>query len=338
MRIGRLASAFLLTLSTSAAAQDAASVVAAASKAMGVDTLTSITYSGTARNGAFGQSKDIGEPMGPVNVTQITQYTRTINFGPAAAPAALVSRATGPTQPPTVPGVPPPAAGVFNQNITGTQAGATWAQAPNIWTTPWGFLKGAAANNATVRRQGGQQLVTFTPANFKSPSGQTYSVTGYINGQNLVTKVETRVDHAVTGDLAVEFEYSNYRAMTGVQVPARIVQRQAGMQTFDATISSATPNPGNLAELLTVPPPAAGPPAPPPAAPPAAGGPPVEKIGDGVFRIGGNGGCRRRSARARLQQLDTGPRAESGSTADEGGRHGGGRRGHEVTRRAHTNA
>jgi hypothetical protein len=48
---------------------------------MGVDSLNSITYSGTARNGAFGQSKAIGDPMGPVNVTQITQYTRTINFG-----------------------------------------------------------------------------------------------------------------------------------------------------------------------------------------------------------------------------------------------------------------
>src|SRR5574339_354255 len=89
-----------------AAAQDAAPVVAAASKAMGVDTLTSITYSGTARNGAFGQSKAIGEPMGPVKVTTITQYTRTITFTPPADDAALVSRATGPTQPPAVPGVP----------------------------------------------------------------------------------------------------------------------------------------------------------------------------------------------------------------------------------------
>src|SRR5688500_5556833 len=274
-------------LSPGVAGQNASSVVGAVSKAMGVDNLTAITYSGTARNGAFGQSKSIGQPMGPTNLTQITQYTRTINFG-QADPAALVSRAAGPTQPPTVPGVPPPQPGVFNQNITGQQAGSSWTQALNIWTTPWGFLKGAAANNATVRRQGGQQVVTFTPANFKSPSGQTYTVTGYINGQNLVTKVETRVDHAVTGDLHVEFEYSNYQAMNGVQVPTRIVQRQAGMQTFDANISSATPNPGNLAELLTVPPPAAGAPTPPPAAPPAAGGPPVEKIGDGVFRIGGN--------------------------------------------------
>jgi glyoxylase-like metal-dependent hydrolase (beta-lactamase superfamily II) len=123
----------------------------------------------------------------------------------------------------------------------------------------------------------------------KSPSGETYSVTGYINQQNLVTKVETRVEHAVVGDLFVEFEYSNYQNMNGVQVPTRIVQRQAGLQTFDAAITSATPNPPNLAELLTVPPPAAGA-APAAAAPPAApaGPPPVEKIGDGVFKIGGN--------------------------------------------------
>ena len=153
--------ALFVTLSIGAAAQNASSVIAAASKAMGVDNLTSITYSGTARNGAFGQSKAIGDPMGAVNVTQITGYTRTVSFAPAATPQALVSRATGTTQPPTVPGVPPPMPGVFNQNVSGQQAGANWNNALNIWTTPWGFLKGAAANNATVRQQGGQQVVSF---------------------------------------------------------------------------------------------------------------------------------------------------------------------------------
>jgi glyoxylase-like metal-dependent hydrolase (beta-lactamase superfamily II) len=300
MRLRTLIPAVLVltSLPAGAAAQDAAAVVAAASKAMAVDTLNSITYSGTARNGAFGQSKAIGEPMGPVNVTQITQYTRTINFEQPAEPTALVSRATGPTQPPTVPGVPPQPPGVFNQNITGTQAGSNWAQALNIWTTPWGFLKGAAANTATVRQQGGMQVVSFSPANLKSPSGQTYSVTGHINKANQVTKVETSVDNAVVGDLLVEFEYSNYQNMNGVQVPTRIVQRQAGLPPFDANITTATPNPPNLAELLTAPPPAppAGGGAPPAGqggrgagAPPAAAGPPpVEKIGDGVFKIGGN--------------------------------------------------
>ena len=285
------AAILVTSVSIGAVAQNAGPVITAASKAMGVDNLNSITFSGTARNGAFGQSKAIGDPMGTVNVTQITQYTRTINFGRPGDPASLVSRATGPTQPPTVPGAPAPMPGVFNQNITGQQAGTNWGQALNITLTPWGFLKAAAAGNATVRQQGGQQIVSFSPAGFKSPSGQTYTVTGYINNENLVTKVETRVDHAVVGDLLVEFEYSNYQDRMGVQVPSRIVQKQAGMTTFDAAISSATPNPTNLTELLTPPPPPGRGGAPTPAPAPAAAAPaapPVEKLGDGAFKIGGN--------------------------------------------------
>jgi glyoxylase-like metal-dependent hydrolase (beta-lactamase superfamily II) len=289
LRTSMVAVLLAIALAGGAAAQNASTSIAAASKAMGADTLNSITYSGSARNGAFGQSKAIGEPMGAVNVTQITMYTRTINFAQPSDQAALVSRATGRTQPPTIPGAPAPAPGELNQNITGMQASTNWNQALNIWTTPWGFLKGAAANNATARQQSGQQVVSFSPANLKSPSGQMYTVTGYINNQNLVTKVETKVDNAVVGDLAVEFEYSNYQNMGGVQVPGRIVQKQAGLTTFDATITSATANPQNLTELLTPPAPARG--GGPGGAPPAqqAAGPPMaEKIGDGVFKIGGN--------------------------------------------------
>jgi glyoxylase-like metal-dependent hydrolase (beta-lactamase superfamily II) len=77
-----------------------------------------------------------------------------------------------------------------------------------------------------------------------------------------------------------------------VQVPTRIVQRQAGMPTFDAEIKAATPNPSNLTALLTPPPPPAGrgggPGGAPGGPPPAPAAPPVEKLGDGVFKIGGN--------------------------------------------------
>src|SRR5262245_1383732 len=94
-----MAASLVVTLPpTGAPAQNPSPAVAAASKAMGVDNLNSITYSGTARNGAFGQSKAIGTPLGPVNVTLIKTYTRTIAFAQPADPAALVSRATGPTE------------------------------------------------------------------------------------------------------------------------------------------------------------------------------------------------------------------------------------------------
>ena len=267
-------------------AQDAAVVVAASSKAMGVDNLNAIAYIGRARSGAFGQSKSIGDPMGAINVTSIAEYRRIINFSKPDTMTALVSRATGTAHPPLVPGSSLPTPVPLNQTITAAQAAGSWGQALNIWTSPWGFLKLAAGNNATVRRQGGQQIVSFSPAGFRSPSGSSYTVTGYINNQNLVTKVETRVDHAVVGDLLVELEYSAYQNMNGVQVPTRIVQRQDGLQTFDATIESATGNPPTLAELLA-PAPAGGAPAPAAAQPPPAS-PPVERIGDGVFKIGGN--------------------------------------------------
>jgi glyoxylase-like metal-dependent hydrolase (beta-lactamase superfamily II) len=279
-------------LSTGAFAQDASAVIAAASAAMGVNSMNAITFGGTARNGQFGQSKAIGDPMGPTNVTQITAYTRTINFGAAGDPTALVSRATGPTMPPTVPGTPAPTPGVFNQNITGAQATASWAQALNIWTTPWGFLKAAAAGNATLRQEGGQRVLSFSPANFRSPSGQPYTVTGYIDNDNLVTKVTTLVENNVVGDLSVEFEYSRYQIVNDLQVPGRIVQKQAGLVTFDASITSATANPPNLAALLSVPPAPARGGGPPGGAPPAGGGqaagPPVDQLGPGVFKIGGN--------------------------------------------------
>ena len=90
----------------------------------------------------------------------------------------------------------------------------------------------------------------------KAPSGQAYVVTGYINDQNLVEKVETRVDHPILGDLLVEAEYFGYQDLGGVKVPERIMQKRAGLQTFEATITAATANPANLTELLT--PPAAG--------------------------------------------------------------------------------
>jgi glyoxylase-like metal-dependent hydrolase (beta-lactamase superfamily II) len=280
-----LAFVLILSLPSGAVAQDAAAIVAAASKTMGVDNLNAIAYIGRARAGAFGQSKSIGDPMGVVNVTSIAEYTRVISFSTPATTTAVVLRTTGTTHPAAVPGAPLPLPGTLNQTITGAQAAASWAQAANIWTSPWGFLKLAASSTATVTKQGGQQIVSFSPAGFKAPSGASYTVTGYLNNQNLVTRVETRVDHAVAGDLLVEFEYADYKNMNGVQVPTRVVQRQAGLQTFDATIESATGNPTSLADLLG-PAPAGAAPAPVTQSSPAA--PPVERIGDGVFKIGGN--------------------------------------------------
>ena len=65
-----------------------------------MDNLNAIAYIGRARLGTFGQSKSIGDPMGPVNVTTVAEYKRVINFSKPENVTALVSRATGTTHPP----------------------------------------------------------------------------------------------------------------------------------------------------------------------------------------------------------------------------------------------
>src|SRR5688572_16333398 len=264
-------------LSIGVVAQNAAAVVVNASKTMGVENLRSITFSGTAQNANFGQSRNIGNPWVTTGTTRITNYTRAIDFGQPA------SRAFGPTQPPAVPGAPAPMPGNFNQNITPAQN--TWTQQLEIWITPWGFLKGAAANNATMRQNGRLSVISWSPA-MKAASGQAYVVTGYVNRDGLVEKVETRVDHPILGDLLVEAEYFGYRDLGGVQVPEKIILKRSGLQTFEATIAAAMANPANVKELLTPPAPAAGQggggggaPAPPAVE--------AQKVADGVFRITG---------------------------------------------------
>jgi len=280
MRIRLVVTALFMTLvSVSVSAQDANTVLTNTSKALGADTLQSITFSGSASNINFGQTKSIN---GPYTLNPITNYTRAIDLNASA------SRATGQTAPAQPGGMP----GNFNQNITAMQT--AWAQQLEIALTPWGFLKGAAANKATLRsqRMNGRNVsvVSYNPPQ-KAPSGQSYTVTGYINEQNEIERVETRLENPILGDLPVENVYSGYQMFGTLKVPTRITQRRAGFPVFEATITAATANPPNITALLT-PPPAPGRAGGPGGAQAAAGppAPPVvetQKLADGLFRITG---------------------------------------------------
>jgi glyoxylase-like metal-dependent hydrolase (beta-lactamase superfamily II) len=269
-------------------AQDARAVIAAASKVMGVDNLNAVTVTGAGANYLLGQSTSAN---GPWNRTNISDYTRTIDFTQPALRASAVTYA--------IPlGGTAAVQGMFNQVVT--PMNAAWAQQLNIWVTPWGFLKGAAANNATVRTQtiDGKRynVVTWSPAAPRSPSGQPYRVVGYINDENLVEKVETWVEHIMFGDMLVETLYSDYRDAAGFKYPITTVQRQGGGPAFELQTFWAVANPPNLAQLMQPPagrgggpggapggPGGPGGPAGPPAAPMAS----AEKLADGVYKITG---------------------------------------------------
>jgi glyoxylase-like metal-dependent hydrolase (beta-lactamase superfamily II) len=253
-------------------AQDARTVVADAIKAMGGANLTSIVLVGTAAQGNFGQSRTITFGLAS---TSIRNYQATIDFAHAAM------RATGDGEPgaPGRRGGAPPPAGPYEVTVT---AASPWADQFQIWVTPWGFLRGAAANAATVRDTKisgvSYKLVTWSPPQ-RAPSGKPYRVVGYVNPLQLVDRVETWVDHPIFGDLHVDTTYIDFQDAGGVKVPTRSSRKLAGMETFVATISQVRVNPPDIAELVAGPPPS-----PQPSVPPAGS----EKLADGVYRITGD--------------------------------------------------
>jgi glyoxylase-like metal-dependent hydrolase (beta-lactamase superfamily II) len=259
-------------------AEDARTVLEAAVQAMGTNGLDSITISGTAALGNFGQSRTISFGLAS---TSIRNYTRTIDF---TTPA---SRAVGAATPPAGRGAPPAEPRPYEETIA---ADAPWAQQVSIWITPWGFLRGAAAHNATLKTKKlgdvSYRTLTWSPPQ-KAPSGVPYEIVGYIGPQNLVDRVETRVEHPIFGDMRVEVAYQNYRDFAGLKSPTRIAERRMGMEMFVAGIAAVTANPSNLAALMAATAPGGG------SAAGRGGGPATpaaaasEKLAEGVYRITG---------------------------------------------------
>jgi glyoxylase-like metal-dependent hydrolase (beta-lactamase superfamily II) len=147
-----------------------------------------------------------------------------------------------------------------------------------IWMMPHGFLRAAAARNASVEAGtiGGKKynVVTFMGDN-------KAKVNGYVNDRNLIERVETWIDNAFLGDMLFEAVYSDYKNVGGAQFPMHIVQKQGGYPIFDLNVTDVK---ANAAVTIQAPQGRGGAPA---AA--AAANPPAqsEKLGDGVYLITG---------------------------------------------------
>jgi len=266
-------------------AQDAKTVIANAQKALG--DVKSITYSGSAKDVAFQQCgsnaadmmcRGTHDPMRPIN-----NYVRVIDL---TSPA---SRATGATNNPAGGGATQPIPGTFFQGITAQQADVSqpWANSVEFYLTPWGFLKGAAANNATVSKKKvagtNYTVLTWSPT-VKAASGKSYSINGYIDDKNMVDRVETWLGDNIMGDMHILAVYSGWKDFGGVMAPTKIVQTRGEWPYFEVNVTAAKGNPPDVATLVPAPAPAAG----------RGGGggrapaPLVvtsEKLGDGLYRL-----------------------------------------------------
>jgi glyoxylase-like metal-dependent hydrolase (beta-lactamase superfamily II) len=244
-----LAVAFTVS-STLAACGPQAGSVDAANDTLKTTTINSIEFAGTGKWFQFGQAPS---PTLPWPQFDVSSYTATVDYQAPAARVRITRLQT------VEPGRsrPVPAEQRVDQYVSGTTAwnvppppanAAAGAPPPpaqpqpaaveervmEIWTTPHGFLKAAAANNATSQPAGGGSEVTFTS------NGHRY--VGTINANNQVEKVQTWIDNPVLGDTPVEFAYSDYKDFGGVMFPGRIVRTQGGHPVLDVTITSVTAN------------------------------------------------------------------------------------------------
>jgi glyoxylase-like metal-dependent hydrolase (beta-lactamase superfamily II) len=149
------------------------------------------------------------------------------------------------------------------------QLGAAAERQLQIWLTPHGFLKAAIENNASAKKVAGGTEILFQTGK--------YTVTGTIDGHNMVTKTETWLPNPVLGDMPVETMFSGYKDFNGVKFPTMIVQKQGGQIVLGLTVSTVNLNPGlSVAVPDTV---------------KSAAAPPIkvtsQKLGDGIWFVAG---------------------------------------------------
>src|SRR5688500_17678351 len=241
---------WLLTGIVQPAAQQPQDRLKAAVEGLGASKLTSVRFVGSGAAYFVGQSPSPRDAWPRVTVKN---YDATIDF---ATPAMRIditrdrgaSPPRGGGQPFTgeqrvveyvndesawdVPmsGAAGPAATPLPQPATATE------RILQVFLTPHGFLKAAAANYGTSR-----SVPDGTEVSFSVPPGRRF--VGIINARNQVERVRTWNSNPVLGDMVIEATFSDYRpAPGGLQFPMRIVQTQGGHPSLDLRLTSVEAN------------------------------------------------------------------------------------------------
>jgi glyoxylase-like metal-dependent hydrolase (beta-lactamase superfamily II) len=280
-----------------ATAQDAASLLQAADRAIGASAVNSVVYAGTGTHGAVGQAFAESGTGTDWPRTDLKSYTATIDYGSKSAKEDFV-RVQG-NNPSRGGGFVPIVGEQRNANfVSGTyawnlnpqgqpnpQPGAAEVRQFMIWTSPHGFIKAAGqAGNATIEdRYYVRQNRTLKVVGFTTMG--KYRVTGEFNNDNLLERVITWIPDPVMGDMMVEIRYSDYRDVgNGAKFPFHIHAHQGdhpllpgGHNWLDVKVSDAKVN---AAEALAVPDNVRNAPAPQPRVA-------AQRLADGVWLMGG---------------------------------------------------
>jgi glyoxylase-like metal-dependent hydrolase (beta-lactamase superfamily II) len=246
---------------------DAKIVISTATTALGAVNLKTVEYTGSGFDYVLGQAPN---PTSPWPKFIDKTYTRVVDL---EAPASRLQRIRLQGENPPRGGGQQPIIGEQTQNqiVAAGSPQAASLRDELMMTLPYSFLRAAAAaSDATVKSQtiGGKKysVLSFTGSN-------KAAARGYLNSDNLLERVETKIDNNVLGDIPFETAFSDYKDFSGVKFPTHILQKQGGYPVLDLTVTDVKPNaPANIVS--------AG--APPAAAPPTVTS---EKLGDGLYLI-----------------------------------------------------
>jgi hypothetical protein len=281
-----------------AAAQNAASLLQAADKAIGAGAVNSVVYTGTGWMGAVGQSYATEGANSDWPRTDFKSYTATIDY-PSKSSKEEHVRVQG-NNPPRGGGFVPLqgevrttnfASGNYAWNLNpqgqpNPQPAANEVRQLLIWASPHGFIKAAQqTGNGTVEdRYYVRQDRTLKVVGFTTMG--KYRVTGEFDKDNLLERVITWIP--VLGDMMVEIRYSDYRDVgNGAKVPFRIHAHQGdnplvpgGHNWMEVRVTDAKVNVPDAA--VAVPDSVRTAPAPQQRVT-------ATKLGDGVWLMGGSG-------------------------------------------------
>jgi hypothetical protein len=115
---------------------------------------------------------------------------------------------------------------ISEQTVAGDKQ--TTASAPYLfWTSPYGFVAGAAKYNATLGTETlwgtKYEVLTFTVG------GQ--QIRGYINDKHELERTRTEYQDPARGKVAFEAVYRDWKDFNGVKAPTTIIQRENDQPT-----------------------------------------------------------------------------------------------------------
>jgi hypothetical protein len=186
--------------------KDAKIVLSEVAKAMGATNVKTLHYAGTGSSYIVtdGVAPATGWPHGILK-----SYVRDINLDVMTSRLQLVRTEGTPPAEKTL-------AHMVNLN-------SPWSEQYEFWTTPYGFLQGAMAHNATVESKT-VFGTTYKAVTFTLPGG--HNVTGYIDDKSIIDKVETTIGEK--GDVLVEALYRDYADFDGIKFPTLITEKHSG--------------------------------------------------------------------------------------------------------------